>query len=269
MNRIIEIDEQRKIELQILDYVSMLCESKDLNYFLVGGSLLGAVRHNGFIPWDDDIDIALPRPDYEVLKKMINEDEKHPYRFLSIENDLQYCYLFGKIIDTNTVLIETEANAVIDQLGVNIDVYPLDGLGENEYDAQKKLRLLSTRCGHIVYASLAKSNDSFIERLKKRIWSIQFKLNKTSRAKAVEKELLQVSDYYQSPYVGSIFGRKGVDEVFKIEVFGSYLMKQFEGKEYRIPFGYHEYLSRMYGDYMKLPPVSERVLPHRTLCYWK
>ena len=99
----IEIDELKKIQLQILDDVVAFCDKEDLTYFLAYGTLIGAIRHNGYIPWDDDIDLVMPRDDYDYFLRHYNESTKR-YKVLDYEVDPKYLYPFGKVIDTETLL---------------------------------------------------------------------------------------------------------------------------------------------------------------------
>lgn len=127
MKKEIMLEELREIQLQMMDKIHEFCESHNIRYSLGGGTLLGAVRHKGYIPWDDDIDIMLPRPDYD---RFIREFEG-AYKDLNIQhlgNDDTCCIPFAKVYDNRTVLIEKHQRS-----GVYIDVFPVDGLPEEQY----------------------------------------------------------------------------------------------------------------------------------------
>lgn len=123
--RKIDINELKRIEINILDYVADFCNKNGITYYLDGGTLLGAIRHKGFIPWDDDIDIAMPRKDYDRFVHMCLDDSR--YKILSYETDEKYIYSFAKVVDSYTKLKEW-GTAEYEQLGVYIDVFPIDAL---------------------------------------------------------------------------------------------------------------------------------------------
>ena len=101
-------EEVKQVELGILDYINSICKEHKIEYFLDYGTLLGAIRHKGFIPWDDDIDICMTRKNYERFVSVFSKDDKSNYKLLSMETSSSYYYEFGKVVDTRTVLNETE-----------------------------------------------------------------------------------------------------------------------------------------------------------------
>ena len=131
--REIQFEEMKKIELNILIYFTEVCEENNLRYYLGGGTLLGAVRHKGFIPWDDDIDVMMPRPDFQKLLSLSINNEN--YNIIK-PGTAGYYYNFAKLVDTRTIL-EEKGIKRIDGLGVYIDIFPLDGMPETP-DARKK-----------------------------------------------------------------------------------------------------------------------------------
>ena len=126
----LSLEELKKVELDILIWFADICEQEKLNYTLSYGTLLGAVRHKGFIPWDDDIDVAMPRPDYEKFIEYCNTHETH-YKLIDIHNDKGYNYLFAKVYDPNTTIVEKYANRFKANYGVYIDIFPVDGFGDD------------------------------------------------------------------------------------------------------------------------------------------
>ena len=136
MREICNLSEIKKIELDILRAFRSFCEKNSLRYFLAYGTLLGAVRHGGFIPWDDDIDVAMPRTDYERFLKEFR-DERYEVYDLSKKG---YFYPFAKLCDTTTVLIEEMS--VKNSIGVYIDIFPMDGIADNDQSQHSKAKRL-------------------------------------------------------------------------------------------------------------------------------
>lgn len=121
----IETEEMKKLELDMLIDVAKFCDENDIRYYLSGGTLLGAVRHKGFIPWDDDIDISMPRPDYLKFVSTYNGSSEF-YQVQSIENNDKYWRTFAKVFDTRTYLKEDAIRMPKDGNGVFIDIFPID-----------------------------------------------------------------------------------------------------------------------------------------------
>ena len=133
----INTEELKKIQVEILDYVDKFCEERNIKYSLYAGTLIGAVRHKGFIPWDDDIDIMMLRSDYERFLKELHEEKDSRYKILDFRYDHSYHYAFAKVIDSKTQLRE-EVIDPYDGLGIYIDIFPIDVLPDNKL----KIRLV-------------------------------------------------------------------------------------------------------------------------------
>ena len=106
------IEELRKIQIEMLEHIDTICEKHNLKYFLLGGTLIGAIRHKGYIPWDDDIDICMPREDYKKLIEIINTQEDNKYTILNPYENEDYYYFFSKMVDNDTILIEDNYNRI-------------------------------------------------------------------------------------------------------------------------------------------------------------
>ena len=142
MKRKVTLEEMRDLQLAMMDKIHEFCVERGIRYSLGGGTLLGAVRHKGYIPWDDDIDIMLPRPDYERFLKEF--DGVYPnFKVLHLNNDRTYPYLFAKVYDSRTLLVECRAT-----MGVYIDVFPIDGL-PLKAELPKYMRTLDFLC-HLI-----------------------------------------------------------------------------------------------------------------------
>ena len=131
--KMVTMDESRNIQLNILREIHKICEENNLRYYLAYGTLLGAVRHKGFIPWDDDIDIVMPRPDYIRFFEIAKSDTCD---FYSIEKNDEYIYSFGKASRKNTVIIPDGMRCKI-ELGISVDIFPLDGAGQSTEEGEE------------------------------------------------------------------------------------------------------------------------------------
>ena len=132
----IDIDEQKKIQLEMLKEIRDICDEAGLMYFLGGGTLLGAVRHKGYIPWDDDIDLMMPREDYNKLLKIFNEKCNGKSKLLYYGNLKEYYYPYAKVVNTETRLVELDCRN-LDEMGVFIDIFPIDFLPEDDKKIKK------------------------------------------------------------------------------------------------------------------------------------
>lgn len=142
MKRITDIAELRKVQTGILDDIHRFCTANGIMYFLSCGTLIGAVRHKGYIPWDDDLDLYMPRKDYDRFVKLYT-DAGGRYRVLDPKKEKNYFYTFAKVVDTRTLLVETETEGY--QIGVYVDIFPVDYVSDNEAERQrifKRKRLL-------------------------------------------------------------------------------------------------------------------------------
>ncbi len=265
----IDIKELRSIQLEILQTVHDFCIKNNIHYSLSGGTLLGAVRHKGYIPWDDDIDIMMPRPDYECFHKLFNAQNNETYKFIFSNNEKQYFQPFGKIVNMKTFLKENYDRPV-NMLCVYIDVFPVDGLPNNKNKRQKYWKKI---------AKLKNINTLFYERtnkkekgVKKIIRLVLFYLLRLIPANSFSKVVnncAKKNTFSDSECVAcSVFGYGQKEEVPK-SIYDNYVLLDFEGKKFYAMQGYDIYLHNLYGDYMQLPPVEKRVAKHDSVYYWR
>ncbi len=264
MTEIKTIDELKSIQLQILDSIHSFCEDNKINYFLAYGSLLGAIRHKGYIPWDDDVDIAMPRPDYDKFVELYNK-KTSVYKMVCFENDKAYELPFGKVIDTRTIMIEPLYRQN-DYMGVYVDVFPIDAyINMNQIMKAHRLR----RELNVKKAKLGKGRS-----ILKNIFIL---FSKMVLLPLTVKQILyniddlcRLGDYRQSSYVGYIPSLNKDDrDIIDKDIISELVLAEFEGREYRIPVGYDQYLKQLYGDYMKYPPIEDRVSTHTFKAWWK
>jgi lipopolysaccharide cholinephosphotransferase len=259
MKEITSLDEMKKIELDIMKYIHELCEKENLKYYLAYGTLIGAVRHKGFIPWDDDIDIVMPRKDYEKLIKIMSKSDGI-YKICCVENDGRtYNLPWIKMYDSRTLVKERGYYQGFNY-GLFVDIFPLDGLG-NTYEEAKAI------------TEKVKVN-------KYRIWCMDSVKNKGIKGRLLNLigrktfnrlmlHELKKNDFYKSKWIGSIMGTYMDNEIHKQEIYKDRCLLEFEGEQYWGPAMYSECLTATYGDYMKLPPKEEQITHHNMSVYWK
>lgn len=258
----------KRKQLEMATWFHELCKRYNITYYIVSGTMLGAVRHNGFIPWDDDIDIGLPRSSFEKLleiSKTVN-DENGLYYIESYENgNSDFVYPFAKIYDKSTTLIEN--NRFNLKRGLYIDLFPLDGIGIDKNDAvhnYKRIRFLLRFLGIQIYGTnpnrkIYKKIIIFLVRLFTKPF---FNLNKfLNKINAICKER-NFEDY---EYVGNLVGAWGEKEIMKRSTFGEPKLYKFENIELYGAEKYDEYLTCLYGEWRKLPPIDKRYTHHSYL----
>jgi len=253
----LSIEECRKISLDILTDIADFCEKNGITYFLSVGTLLGAIRHKGYIPWDDDIDIMMPRPDY---KRLLNE-YNGKYKLLKPETGLLY---YAKAYDPSTVKYEAKTDYKKNKaIGVDIDIFPLDGIVNDEKEIE---RLYKKEC--FLEALLRLSNQpifikknpiKWINRIIPRI------IGSRNLVRMIEKNA-QTYDYETSDYVIRMrYSPNGFTGALPKSVFEK-AYGEFEGHTFCIPKGYDQFLTAFFGDYMQIPPEDKRVT-HIFECY--
>lgn len=247
--------------LIMLDWFHNYCKDNNIKYYIAGGTVIGAARHQGFIPWDDDIDIVLPRDDYERLLRLFTKKIDHyvlesPY---SGAND--YLYSFSKLYDTNTTLIERKQKEI--KRGIYIDIFPLDGIGNTQADVNhnfsKYYKLYSL---FLARTCAVRSGRSKIKNLSVILAQLipSFIINNSRLAKTID----EIASKYGSDmkYVGNLMGAYGKKEIVKKELFGSPTLYKFESIEVFGPEKIDEYLTYIYGDWRKLPPLEKQKSAH-------
>jgi lipopolysaccharide cholinephosphotransferase len=270
MNKKISLPEIREIELDLLKELVKVCKANNLRYFLAGGTLLGAIRHQGFIPWDDDIDVLMPRKDYMQLVEIFNVENKENMKIFSIYNNSDYYYSFLKLVDTRTTLIEHQ-KLLIKDLGVSIDIFPMDGMPESRVETKRLLKKIR-QYYKMQYAARLPGFSSDCRWYKFVQMYVRYILAKRIGYKKLIKNIENLTtkyDYETSDYIGCSVAGYGIKERVSKKAFESAIEVQFEDGYYNAPIGYDEYLSNLYGNYMQLPSKEKRVSGHKTEAYWK
>lgn len=254
----VDLEKLKTKQLEILKVFIECCEKLNLRYFLAFGTLIGAVRHEGFIPWDDDIDLYMPREDYDIFIEKYYDYVPKNYFMQTMESDPLYALNFGKFRDSNTTLIEKHVLNVDINHGVFIDVFPLDGYIKG-YNKVLDLRvkenpLFEEPDKNLIVNKLNSINKKLVYRIGE---VIPNKLKSDISKKAIPKD---TPTYDECDYVASLADGFSIIPLKK-SLFGNGVKLKFENMYVKVPENYHEYLTILYGDYMKLPPKDQRE-PH-------
>lgn len=258
----------KKVLLETFKNLIDFLNAEELEYYVCGGTAIGAIRHNGFIPWDDDVDIFMPRKDYEELKRMFHHSDDSHYELLTPDN-FESVITYMKYVNKQTTFWEMKD--IRYSTGVFIDIFPLDFFDgdENEfikeYNKIKRLRQLSLlSITHFSLKTLLKSVGNgnkkqigmsllslFIphfvnDKIKRKIKEFDDKCCKKDNGKTIV----------------SFYGSYGKKEYLKKEWFSKSVLQDFSHLRVKLPVGYDEYLKQCYGDYMMLPPTEKRVYEH-------
>ncbi len=263
-------EELKSIALNVLCQVRDICKSQEIRYFLDGGTLLGAVRHYGYIPWDDDIDICMPRPDYDRFIEYCKNNET-PFGLVSFEIDARFTELYAKAYDRNTICIEHYVNKNGADYGVYIDIFPVDGLGNNDKEAIKLLRksrykrsLLTASNWQKFFKS--KTRSWFVEPIRFIFYLMSRCVNSNKLIKKIEK-IYESKDFDNCEKVGVVCGCYGDREVMNRDIYNEAVEVSFEHEFFNAMAKYDEFLKNLYGDYMQLPPPEKRVTHHTFTAY--
>jgi len=268
----ISIEEQKEIQKGIFESVHNYCKKHGLRYFMTGGTLLGAVRHKGYIPWDDDIDIIMPRSDYQ---RFIELCEKEPISdnlsIASVYNNKDCIYPFIKVYRNDTVVIEHMSKVF--KTGVWLDIFPLDNMSNNYDDAVKLFNEIK-RLRIIKEAELWGSNN--IVSWWKRIILVSYgKVLRTfyplrHLLMKMEKKARRYESKNMSKYVCVVvMGIYGLSDIMVSSAYEDEVLLEFEGKLRCAPKDWDYVLKQLFKDYMTLPPVEKRITHHNYICYWK
>lgn len=273
MNRELSLEEVHKETLNVLKKIDDICEHNDIKYSIMYGTLIGYMRHNGFIPWDDDMDVCMLRPEYDKFVAYCNEHEEelYPFKLMSKYTADDYPFNLQRFCDTRFKMVKTDGLSDAG-MGLFIDIYPLDALGNVKNGAKKQIEKKKTFWMQCVGCAQSKNimgtNKSFVKRL------LRFPVYLYSHMKGTKyfldkfDMLTNSYSYEDSKYVGDLIWDNCVT-YYEKEWFEDVEDIIFEGVKTKIPVQTKKVLEEEYGDYMTPPPEEERVPYHEYIIYRK
>ena len=272
------VREIQHVGLDMMKVIHLFCIDNNIRYTLAYGSLIGAVRHHGFIPWDDDIDLWMPRPDYERFCRTFQS--KDGIKIMSSYSDDNYLY-FTKVYDDTRTHVEMKLLHQKGDIGVWIDVFPIDGVSDikgrflmdyrHMCNIRKKLNSIRGSYTEIVKAKGLKKKKAFLK-----LWIKNILFGSVHKLRAKHQRLCSVYQFGTTQHCSSLCCvdayKKRKPECFDTVDFYDYMLTEFEGEQFYITKSFDKILKHIYGDYMILPP-KEKQESHLTKdgerFYWK
>lgn len=262
----LSLQEIKEIEFELLKMFDAFCAENNIRYFLSHGTLLGAIRYKKFIPWDDDIDLLIPREDYNRMLKLFQDSER--YRLFAFEKDEEYLYPFAKLCDMTTRKVETDINNGV-ELGLDIDLFPLDHWDNDLEKAKQEAKRIKKTMFYLSLSKLGKADS--LNPVKRFVKGIAMGGCKLVGSKHFIRKIQKASfrpEQKGSSYLGCkawcVYGARGI---IPAEAFTDTVDVEFEGKMFPAPVDYDTYLSCLFGDYLPEPPVEKRKTHHSFKAY--
>lgn len=274
MRKELTLQEIQQASFEILKKIKEICDKEGFRYVLTWGTLIGAIRHKGFIPWDDDIDIMMPRPDHDKLMKYMAEhkEEVKPLEVFNSDTCANYPYMLTRISDSRYILdVDNEEDFGI---GVFIDIYVEDGAGNSKEEALALMKKTHGYCSLIFLATRQRYVFGLTKGWLKKIIKVPaFVYSHIMGKKYFEKKLMKYverADYENSTWVANIiWGTVPEWEVYPKSILEDTIDVEFEGIKFKAPRQYDMVLRQTYGEYMKLPPEKDRIAHHFYSAYRK
>lgn len=270
MQQQLTLDELKQVQLGIVVAIDAFCREHGINYSLAYGTLIGAIRHQGFIPWDDDIDICLLRPDYDRLIQTFPKIYQGRFKLYAFERDQQYARAYARACDDTTVEIIHE-NVRFPSMGVGIDIFPIDKVPDDDAEWQhyNRKRYLTVRT-YMKKAYLHwEPSHTFVRNIAAMVLKC---LLKPVSFGYLTKRIIANATKYETSNTHFVFeAAQGLvsQKHIPADDFRNFIEVNFEGHKLKAMAGYDNYLRLLYGDYMQLPPEEKRVSHHHSTAYRK
>lgn len=264
------IKKLQKIDLEILKKVLKIFDKYNLSYYILGGTMLGAIRHKGFIPWDDDIDLGMPRKDYENFLLVAPDELKDGLKIINYRTNPEYTYYITRVLDTNSKVVELRYSFQNKTTYAAIDIFPLDGTPNNKI--LRKMFILRVLMHRAMMALHYK--DTIIINAKRNLFEKIFlkmitklptdKFFNAYKQKEIIDKLLKKYNMFDSKYSGNIMGAYRDLEIVPTKYYGKKHF-EFENLKLRGIEKSHDYLKHLYGNYLKLPQVEDRKIHYKLI----
>ena len=260
--------------IDVLSAFIRICEAQGLRYFCAGGTAIGAVRHQGMIPWDDDIDVFMPRPDYDRFLRLATQSMPEGYEVLSPYATKDYPMYFAKMCNARTTLLENERIPCV--FGLYIDIFPLDGACDDVETCYREKRRFKRLMNKLEAVSTHNSFGEYVGLLtKRREWgrfavkTVAFCCRSWLRRWLLKQmdSIAYGHDYALSSRVVTYSGAYQRQEIYPKAWLETPQMFAFEGLMVNLPHDYDAYLRHFFGDYMTLPPVEQRASHHQKVFF--
>lgn len=257
----LSLQEIKEIEFEILKMFDGFCKENHIRYYLAYGTLLGAIRYKKFIPWDDDVDVLVPREDYDRLLTIFQDSEK--YRLYAFERNQDFAFPFAKICDMTTRKDEPGYISGV-PLGLDIDIFPLDHWDNDLGKAKQEAKRIGRSMSGLGFSKLMKPMSK--NPAKRVAVGMIMVLCKLCGSKYFIRKILKESvkaEQKKSAYLGAktwcVYGERGI---IPAESFADTIEVEFEGELFPAPAGYDTYLTCLYGDYLPEPPKEKQKTHH-------
>lgn len=249
------------VQLMILKDFVDICEENNLDYCVHAGTALGAIRHNGFIPWDDDVDVIMFRKDYDKFLKIMDSKKSDKYELLTMNNG-DYFFMFSKLSLKGTKFEEIWTTETAFDIGINIDIFVFDNIPNNKFKRFFYIKWCKYALKNLSFILMVITNDVYISKNKEMLGKcikLFFKIFHIT-PQWFKKRYRNTVLKYLNENCDSVYdiNAETYTAVFSKDIFKPFKKVKFESIEVNVPNDYDSFLKSIYGDYMKLPPVEER-----------